>query len=508
MLWRNRISIYKDIKLNFNNENYKLPDEEIRTKGIDFKWVAGALDGAFLHHGNASDADATMAVILKKIAIKNRRKDKIKFYKIISEDNIGGIIDSFLSYAAEINIPVTQALIAYIRFLIIESPDRGAVKMGIALAGAIKYKEVLSEILTLARHEEFTLYASVAVMSIEDDYEPILWKMAKEVHGWGRIHLVERLADTTNQDIKDWIFYEGYHNSILDEYLTTIAANTGNLDLRLQAEQVDQKTMLSSSEIIASMILEGPVTGISGYEHADSVIKNFVKHVQLLPKKLSYLITLDLILSYLKNIEMSELEIKRGWSDTIIDCMILKIKEIINDDEWPIIVKSNLNTSDNAVFWQVKKCAEILGIDIKDTHWKRLKSDSNNSSNWYNVIESYDIVDEELLNYARTFLPLEDLCTGAREELGLGMEYTRYTILMYILQALRGHDNLGKDFVLHALNSPVINNRNMALNVLASWESSRYDGQVMHALTESLTTETNADIVNRIKEMIVSFESV
>jgi hypothetical protein len=52
-------------------------------------------------------------------------------------------------------------------------------------------------LLTLGQHEEFTLFAAVALDNGQDDADDDLWALAGSVHGWGRIHLVERLARTS-----------------------------------------------------------------------------------------------------------------------------------------------------------------------------------------------------------------------------------------------------------------------------------------------------------------------
>jgi len=54
--------------------------------------------------------------------------------------------------------------------------------------------------------------------------------MAKHVTGWGRVHLVERLAKTEDAEIKEWLLREGFRNSVMYEYLAYIAATTGGLN--------------------------------------------------------------------------------------------------------------------------------------------------------------------------------------------------------------------------------------------------------------------------------------
>ena len=59
---------------------------------------------------------------------------------------------------------------------------------------------------------------------------PAIWKLAKAVHGWGRIHAVNYLADLTiTPEIKDWMLREGFRNRVLNEYLAYSCATAGEL---------------------------------------------------------------------------------------------------------------------------------------------------------------------------------------------------------------------------------------------------------------------------------------
>ena len=53
--------------------------------------------------------------------------------------------------------------------------------------------------------------------------------LATHVHGWGRVHLVERLESTNNAEIKEWLLRDGYKNSVMYEYLAYPCATTGGL---------------------------------------------------------------------------------------------------------------------------------------------------------------------------------------------------------------------------------------------------------------------------------------
>lgn len=501
--WGKRVPIYEDLKLNIQNESYELPDEEIRKSCNGFGWVPGALDGAFGHHAGSSEVDIKMVQLLKNIALNGKMKDKVEFYRYVEKDQVGLHIDLFIEKIIDIKTPNSDYLKEWIRFLTLESPDRGAVKMGIALAGVVGYIDLIDQIRTLGKHEEFTLYTSVALMNLSTDPEKELWELAKSVHGWGRIHLVERLEGTQNREIKEWILRDGYKNSIMYEYLAIIAAETGELHVALDRNEVDNDLLLSASEIIEALIMEGPVAGISVYEHGFFVITKFIEHTIKKPKNISYLITYDQINDYIDSIELNEFELKQGWSAESVKEVRLKLNMIFNDVSWKDYVLSLVNTNDEVEFWKVNQAAKIFKLDMKAVHWKKVREEPENSGRWYRLIESYgEKIDNELLDYARVTLPLDEMCLGAKNELGLGQEYRNYSILMFILQSLRDKEGLGEDFVLYGLNSPVINNRNMAINVIESWDRNLINNKILKKINLAIKSETNSEVKKRLEKLI------
>ena len=504
--WAKRISIYEDIKNNFDEKKYQLPDEEIRRSKVGFDWVPGALDGAFGHHVGSNETDKQMAQILKDIALHGKTKDKVSFYKYIEEDHISSYIDSFIEKIIEIKTPNSIHLKDWIKFLVLESPDRGAVKMGIALSGITKYTELIDSIRILGRHEEFTLYASVALMNLTENSEMELWELAKQVHGWGRIHLVERLENTENPDIKEWILREGYRNSIMYEYLALIAAETGELLSTLNRNDVDNDLLISASEIIEALVMEGPVDGISVYKHSYELIFRYLKLIMKKQKSIEFVITCDRINDYVDSIELSDFEIKQGWTEKSINEVKSILNHIFSDDSWKDFILSLVNTDDEVKFWKVNQAAKVFNLDMKDIHWKKVKEKPNDSGRWYRLIESYGkTIDNELLNYAKSILPLDEMCTGAKNEMGLGNEYSNYSILMYILQSLRDKNGLGKEFVLYGLRSPIINNRNMSINVIESWSKNLIDIELIKYIDVAIKGETNNDVKNRLENLKLEF---
>jgi hypothetical protein len=208
-----RPSIYELIRQSFSEDDSErqLPDDEVVNRGKGLRWAAGARDGAFGHHGDTRQEGPARAILSAVTDAMHRSGPETveRLYRLLVEDNIVGFIDPFLSLLSEDPIGASPELPLLARWLATEAPDRGAVKFGLALlghCGDFRDEEIL---LTLGRHEEFTLYAAVALTNTMLDPELALWDLAKHVHGWGRIQLVGRLAGTENPNIKNWMLRGG-----------------------------------------------------------------------------------------------------------------------------------------------------------------------------------------------------------------------------------------------------------------------------------------------------------
>jgi hypothetical protein len=84
------------------------------------------------------------------------------------------------------------------------------------------------------------------------------------VEGWGRVHAVERLRRTGDEEIRDWILRHGFRNKVMNEYLAYIAATTGRLLDRLEEPDPDEELIAAVGEIISVLVAGGPPPDIDG----------------------------------------------------------------------------------------------------------------------------------------------------------------------------------------------------------------------------------------------------
>ena len=191
-------------------------------------------------------------------------------------------IDPLLTLIRARRRPGPGRLQSIARWLATTAPDREPVKTGITLLGLVAGHEDRELFLTLGRHEEFTLHAAVALAITEDDPKPFLMELASNVTGWGRIEIIESLADTRNEQIKAWLLREGCRNSIMNEYTALICARTGDLLGALKDPAPDAALLAGAGVILRALIPGGgPAEGIEAYTDGAEMAELYLKHLRL-----------------------------------------------------------------------------------------------------------------------------------------------------------------------------------------------------------------------------------
>jgi hypothetical protein len=480
-----------------------LPDEK-PTNENEVRWAPGLLDSMFgAQDSNESKLKVEELVkLLKRISEYGDKRSEANFHQLITEtDSIIGIIDDFLERAINLSPPINPYLFEFSKDLAFKTKHRNSVKVGVALIGICKGKSVLNEIKIVGLHDEFTLFSIVAISNISYDVVNDFWEIAKKVDGWGKIHIVERLAimELPNT-IKRWLIIDGYKNSIMYEYLAYTCAVNGELHDVLKQESVDISIFKASAEIIAALIAGGPAEDISHYQFASILIENFVRHAKVQANDISHFIMLNQIKYFLTDLQNDIAEqSKNGWTQNIISNCLIDIVEILNSRNWSELAVVALNSSDNITFWNGKQAAKMLHIDIWEIVWPKLKINPSESSLWYDVVNEAkpENVDEVIL-FAAAVIPLKELATGPRDSLGLGAEFIKHQSLDYVITFLENYPTKGEPIILAALDSPVTRNRNMAIKVLHKWGKSNWSKSIVTKLERLSKIEPN----NSTKENI------
>lgn len=503
--WGTRPSIYEHIKSHIvpgeaglSDGGDELPDDaEVFEEGA-LRWVSGGMDGAFGHHGGGDNGqDAAQKVFgLVTSVLKDCTRERVrKLYEALREGSAIDFVDPLLELTInEKNIDANR-LHDLAVWVATKAPDREPVKMALAFLGVLQGGDDRETLLTLARHEEFTLYACVAVANREEDPERTLWEIAKNVDGWGRIQAVERLAGTTDPEIENWLLREGYKNAVMYEYLAYTCATAGNLHGALSAGRIDDALLLGASDIIQTLMMGqgGPAEGIDDYEHGAVVTQDYLRHLKGRAESLEQFLVLKTIERFLSDDEEDWSErSERGWTSEARQSMLATVEEFVGDDKWRGMALAGLRSDDERTFNTAAEAAKVLGIDTWDEYYTRTMSGRDY---WYYLMRTEDRSRiEKVVELAEERIPLSEIATGPSDELGLGPEFKHHGALDFILQDLGKFPGLGWTFIKAGLRSPVVRNRNMGIRALAGWDREKWPEGAKEYVESCLEAEPNDEV--------------
>ena len=289
--WTDKEPLYLYIKNHINSdgilpdEYQRLPQEDIVFENAEIRLEAGAKEGLFRYLAGSTTDSQNAAKDIARL-IKNQLSNpgdltRGETYAALIEDNLLEHIDLLLEELREKHDLDYTILYEEAMWFAKNGVHSGVVKMGIALMSLFKCSQELDELLmTLGKHEEFTLYAGVAIQSLFEDHNVKLFELAKCVSGWGKICLVERIWADSEQ-IRDWLLRYGCENRIMNEYLAYTCAAKGDLDEALSKECIDAQLFRGASIIISALISGGLAVDIYGYECAVPVITNYIRHAAI-----------------------------------------------------------------------------------------------------------------------------------------------------------------------------------------------------------------------------------
>ncbi|MFC0216620.1 limonene hydroxylase [Paenibacillus chartarius] len=504
--WEGKTSIYSYIREQGEQVDGSLPDDEEFWAGSKFRWIAGGLDGAMGHHagpGSMSDEVRELVHLLAKHSRKPKNATRKALYaKLVKMELGGGSFDSILTEVRKHPGVKPGAVFQEAAWFAEHAAHRNVVKFGIALLGLFQNEKVKDLLLTLGRHDEFTLYAAVAIQNGMEDSNEVLFELARKVHGWGKIHLVERLEPAT-REIKDWLLRHGCRNNVMNEYLACICARNGGLREALSSERVDGELFDGATVIMEALLNGGPAEDIDDYEDAPQVVSDYVRLARDMGSTVRYLSVIMKLDDYLAGDEEKWAgRMAAGWTEEL-RCGSKEIcQSVIAEFRWRSIVMDAVRSGNMADLYHGAECAGKLGIDIWDVLYEQLALKPLQDFHLGQLMEKDDPVRvRKLVQFAVEHLPLQDIASGPADEIGLGKEYAVHRSLGTILQRLDRFEGMGEELILAGLNSPVVSNRNMALQALEGWDAAAWGDRLVEAVNQLSEAEPVDSVKERIREL-------
>lgn len=270
-----RKPIYEMIQENLKNgqlpEGFSLEDEG----GSDsIRWAPGARDGVMLNHTAPFEPDeetnGKILEILKLISDENNARHLERIFGMLEElDKEHSIVKMYDAIRAAVAAnQKTLNLMNIAKFgdgMICRGVSFLAVKFGLNLLSGFSMPFVEEVHITFGAYDEFTYYAARCLSSgMWKDGNEQLFRLARNLRGWGRIHAVEYLRPET-EEIRDWLLFEGADNTVVRQYSSDICLWKSGAAERLEAG-ASAEEFETIGGLIGECLESGPCPGLSDAE--------------------------------------------------------------------------------------------------------------------------------------------------------------------------------------------------------------------------------------------------
>jgi hypothetical protein len=267
-------------------EPMELPDEQ-PAAGDKPRFASGAWDGILTHHMGATGEHEEAKLVrdaldaIRRLVRSDDDRSRIALYRLSLDQSIVPYTDALIAELVRQRELGPEALREHARWLVRAATHREPLKLGVVLLGLAGTEEDIPDLITLARHDEFTLFAAVAVANLREDPTDAWWAMARGVHGWGKVHVVERLGGRVEDrpDIRGWLIRHGCDNEVMPEYLACCCARSGRMSEALDAADPDDGLLDGACLIFRALLSGGPAEDIESYEDGVAAASSIIRHL-------------------------------------------------------------------------------------------------------------------------------------------------------------------------------------------------------------------------------------
>lgn len=289
-------SLYSYIKSSITPEgtlprDFHLPREE-SDDPKKVKFAAGAMDGIQIYHmgfPKISDEDRGQMLDIMQLANKGETAKANEFLTTLTNKYRAiTIIDDLQNVIRDNSEQLNVNNIAnYAVDLALNSDNTELVKTGLIILELINTSDnqnLRQIVKTLGLSDEFTIYSVFIIRHWPDGQMEIL-DLARKVRSWGRVHCVY-FIEPENDEIKDWLLFNGIDNDVLSEYSALDVFNKIGVESMLDdylahpEEDPDLDKARAILNIIKFMLDEGPVEGISAVENPPLLLDKVLRFTE------------------------------------------------------------------------------------------------------------------------------------------------------------------------------------------------------------------------------------
>jgi hypothetical protein len=267
-----------------------LPDEALVTHGAS-DVAPGGVEGMIESIAASEDDRAAIEQIydaLAALAAKPTSATRARLRELFRDGRVRSRIDGLRDRLSAESPANAGELYPELREILLTSGRRDEVKYAMALLAGFGRREDAQLFRILGRHEEFTLYAAVALAGVSDDPLQEWLDLLGQVGGWGRTELSELiLREPRSEIVRERVLRAG----LGVENALALAVGC-RLDELLGREQVDDELLARAREIVDALVwrADSPST-LTDYPGAGAAVEGLLRQIGLRPRGLAELVT-------------------------------------------------------------------------------------------------------------------------------------------------------------------------------------------------------------------------
>jgi hypothetical protein len=489
-----------------------LPDEP-PVDPTEIRWGAGSMEGVAVRHFGVGDeegrgvaarvrrlvgarrAPAEIVSRLKRLVRHPFDEERLALYRIVAREDVLTHVDAVLERVVA-DQELLDGAAPHARWLVNEARDRGPLKFGIALLGVCGDTGDVDTLKLLARHDEFTLYCSVALTNLLPDPVDALWEVARSARGWGKIEAVERLAPLAGDrpDVKRWLLTDGCENAVMNEYLGYTCATAGGLREALGGE-VDDDLLDGACVIVSALCAGGPAEDLDDYADGPVVVRRLL---DLLEDRCTTLERLDTVIDVKLWLEQETGDPPAEHARESAE----RCRAILAQPDWPERLREAFERNEQGR-WIAWRAGPHVGLDLWESGFAKLQSKPLDESL---VCMLMDVSDRErqrrVVVWAEQNLPVDVLASGPDRHLFPVEHPELHTALACIVQNMREGDVYSPRLVAAGLLAPVVFMRNLALNAVEARPRERWGAEAEQALERLRREEPDTEARERVVNLL------
>ncbi len=469
-------------------------------------YVPGAADGArIVNRRVKADEKAADEIAELTAAAMTSRKPRAyeRLYERLCASDPLTYVDRLLELIPSFRI-APERIYDLGRRLVTGGRHRAPVKVGVSLFGFFESGYHVEVVVTLARHEEFTYYVVKALSDGLEDAEAVLWQLARQVSGWGRIHAVRQLAEAPRRpDVLTWLLRRGFRNEIGNEYLALPVAVGGKLMRAMSGHVIDDDLLDAAVDIVRGLLRGGPLGGMDDYQDGARVTAQVVSQLRTRAATLRDVMALHEIDWFVRSGGHWEDRAAKGWTPEVRGSLSQVSAEVLAWPMWAGAVGDDLKSDDDEIFLDAAEAAGFLGVDALPALVRRLQARPYDQDAWYLVMRQLDAARAgEVIAAAATRLPLAEIAAGPVAAMGGAVDPAAYVALDVVLAGLVRWPGKGWPLLKAGLASPVIRNRNFALRALDRWGRAAWPPDALATLRDLAAREPEAEVKRRVERLL------